>query len=65
MGLWARILARYLVGALAGLLLYAGLPTDVVATVKADPEITAGVGIAVAALIEWLTNVARKRGWQT
>lgn len=65
MGLWTRILARYLVGALAGLLLYAGLPADVVAMVKSDPEITAGIGIAVAALVEWLTVLARRRGWLT
>lgn len=65
MGLWTRILARYLVGALAGLLLYAGLPADVVAMVKSDPEITAGIGIAVAALVEWLTVQARRRGWLT
>lgn len=65
MGLWTRILARYLVGALAGLLLYAGLPADVVAMVKSDPEITAGIGLAVAALVEWLTVLARRRGWLT
>lgn len=65
MGLWTRILARYLVGALAGLLLYAGLPADVVAMVKNDPEITAGIGLAVAALVEWLTVQARRRGWLT
>lgn len=65
MGLWTRILARYLVGALAGLLLYAGLPADVVAMVKSDPEITAGIGVAVAALVEWLTVQARRRGWLT
>ena len=65
MGLWTRILARYLVGALAGLLLYAGLPADVVAMVKSDPEITAGIGLAVAALVEWLTVQARRRGWLT
>ena len=65
MGLWTRILARYLVGALAGLLLYAGLPADVVAMVKSDPEITAGFGLAVAALVDWLTVLARRRGWLT
>lgn len=65
MGLWTRILARYLVGALAGVLIYAGLPTDLVATVKADPEITTGATLAVAALVEWVTVMARRRGWLT
>ena len=65
MGLWARILGRYAVGALIGLLAYAGLPADVVAAVKDDPEITAGVTLAVAGLIEWATVQARKRGWLT
>lgn len=65
MGLWARILGRYVVGALIGLLAYAGLPADVVAMVKADPEVTAGVTLAVAGLIEWATVQARKRGWLT
>ncbi len=65
MGLWTRILARYLVGALIGLLAYAGLPTEVVDLVKNDPEITAGVTLAVAGVIEWATMVARKKGWLT
>lgn len=65
MGLWTRILSRYLIGALGGLLIYAGLPADVVAMIKSDPEITAGVGIAMAALVEWLTVVARRNGWLT
>lgn len=65
MGLWTRIFARYLIGALGGVLIYAGLPADLVATVKADPEITTGVTLAVAALVEWLTVVARKKGWLT
>lgn len=65
MGLWTRILARYLVGALIGLLAYAGLPTEVVDLVKNDPEITAGVTLAVAGGIEWATMVARKKGWLT
>ena len=65
MGLWSRILGRYLVGALIGLLAYAGLPADVVAAVRDDPEIMAGVTLAVAGLIEWATVQARKRGWLT
>lgn len=65
MGLWTRILGRYVVGALIGLLAYAGLPADVVAMVKDDPEVTAGVTLAVAGLIEWATVQARKRGWLT
>lgn len=65
MGLWSRILGRYLVGAMIGLLAYAGLPADVIDLVKSDPEVTAGVTLAVAGVIEWATNVARKRGWLT
>lgn len=65
MGLWARILGRYIVGALIGLLAYAGLPADVIELVKNDPEITAGVTLAVAGVIEWATTVARKKGWLT
>ena len=65
MGLWTRILARYLVGGLGGVLLYAGLPADVVAMVKADPEVSTGIALALAGLVEWLTVVARKNGWLT
>jgi hypothetical protein len=65
MGLWTRILGRYLVGAVIGLLAYAGLPADLVAAVKDDPEITAGVTLVLAALIEWVTVQARRRGWLT
>lgn len=65
MGLWSRILGRYLVGALIGLLAYAGLPADVVDLVRNDPEITLGITAAAAAVIEWATTVARKRGWLT
>lgn len=65
MGLWSRILGRYLVGALVGLLAYAGLPHDVIEIIRNDPEITTGVTLAVAALIEWLTVQARRRGWLT
>ena len=65
MGLWARIISRYFVGVLAGLLLYAGLPVDVVDAVKHDPELVAGVSIALAGLVEWLTVIARRRGWMT
>ena len=63
--LWTRIISRYLVGAMGGVLVYAGLPHDVVAAIKNDPELTAGIGLALAALIEWLTVVARRRGWLT
>lgn len=65
MGLWVRIAARYLVGAIGGLLLYAGLPADLVHMVKSDPEFMAGIGIALAALVEWATVFARRRGWFT
>lgn len=65
MGLFVRIMARYLVGILGGVLLYAGLPADMVEMIKADPEITAFIGLAVAALVEWVTVVARRRGWLT
>jgi hypothetical protein len=65
MGLWARIAARYLIGALGGLFAYAGLPPSVVDAVRQDPEITAGVTLALVAGVEWATVFARKRGWLT
>lgn len=65
MGLWARILGRYGVGAIVGLLLSIGLPADVADAIKDDPEIVAAVSLAIGGLIEWLTTVARKRGWST
>ena len=65
MGLWSRILARYLIGALAGLLAYAGLPPEVIEAVRTDPEIFAGVTLLMAGLVEWVTTVARRRGWLT
>jgi hypothetical protein len=65
MGLWSRILGRYLVGALIGLLAYAGLPADVIDLVRNDPEITLAVTVFVGGVIEWVTVQARKRGWLT
>lgn len=65
MGLLIRILGRYAVGALAGLLAYAGLPPAVIDAIRNDPEIAALIGIGVAALIEWATMVARRHGWLT
>lgn len=65
MGLWTRIVARYGIGALAGLLLYAGLPVDVVDMIRNDPEIATGITLALAALVEYLTVFARKHGWLT
>lgn len=65
MGLWTRILTRYLIGGIAGLLAYAGLPPDVIEAVRSDPEIVAAVALALAGAVEWLTVVARRRGWLT
>lgn len=65
MGLWTRILARYLVGGMVGVLAYAGLPADVIDMVKSDPEVTAAVTLAVGAGVEGLTVLARRRGWLT
>lgn len=65
MGLWVRIAARYLIGGLAGLLVYAGLPPEVIDMVRNDPEIAAGVALALAGLVEWATVFARRRGWLT
>lgn len=65
MGLWVRIASRYLIGALAGLLIYAGLPADLVEAVRHDPEIATGVTLALAGFVEWVTVVARRRGWLT
>lgn len=65
MGLWSRILGRYVVGAMLGLLAYAGLPADFVDVVRNDPEITTVVTLGIAGLIEWITVKARKLGWLT
>lgn len=65
MGLWMRIAARYLIGALAGVLVWAGLPAEVVEMIMQDPEIVTGVTLALVAFVEWITVVARKRGWLT
>lgn len=65
MGLWTRILTRYLIGVIAGGLLWAGVPPDVIEMVRNDPEIVAAVSIALAALVERLTVIARRRGWLT
>ena len=65
MGLWTRIAARYLIGALAGMLAWAGMPAEVVDMIVQDPEIVAGVTLALAAGVEWVTVVARRRGWLT
>lgn len=65
MMLWMRIFSRYLAGGIGGLLIYAGLPPDLANEIKNDPEIVAGIGLALAALIEWVTVVARRRGWKT
>ena len=65
MGLWMRIAARYLIGGIGGLLVYAGMPADVVAFVREDPEIVTGVTFALIGAIEWVTVIARKRGWLT
>lgn len=65
MGLWVRIASRYLIGALAGTLIYAGLPADLVEAIRNDPEIATGVTLALAAFVEWVTVVARRRGWLT
>lgn len=65
MGLLIRILGRYAVGALAGLLAYAGLPPAVVDAIHNDPEIAALVALGVAGVIEWATVVARRAGWLT
>lgn len=65
MGLWMRIAARYLIGAMAGLMVWTGLPSEVVDMIMQDPEIVTGITLALAALVEWVTVVARRRGWLT
>jgi hypothetical protein len=65
MGLWLRIAARYLIGGMAGLLAYAGMPADVIDVIRQDPEIVTGVTLALVATVEWVTVEARKRGWLT
>ena len=65
MGLWTRILARYFVGGMVGVLIYAGLPADMIDLVKNDPEVMAGVTVAIGAGVEGVTVLARRRGWLT
>jgi len=65
MGLLFRIAARYLIGALAGLMLWAGIPPEVIEMITQDPEIVMGVTLAMAGLVEWVTVQARRRGWLT
>lgn len=65
MGLWLRIAARYLIGGMAGLLAYAGLPPEVIEIIRQDPEIATGVTLALVAAVEWITVEARKRGCLT
>jgi hypothetical protein len=65
MGLWMRIAARYLIGGVAGLLVYAGLPPEVVDVLRDDPEIVTAVTLALVAGVEVVTVVARRKGWLT
>lgn len=65
MGLLTRILARYLIGALAGILIYSGLPKDIVDMARNDPEIMTAMIALIGAGIEGGTVLARRRGWFT
>lgn len=64
-GLWSRILARYLIGAVAGILAAAGLQADLIEMIRQDPEIVAAVTLALAGVVEWVTSFARRKGWLT
>ena len=53
----ARILVRYIVGAVIGM--------DAAQTIAGDPDVITVVALAVGAAIEALYAIAKKKGWAT
>lgn len=62
MGVWSRILTRYLAGAL---LAYGLIPADVAAILRDDPEVAAGIGLVLTAAVEGAYALAKRWGWTT
>ncbi|MHC9236985.1 hypothetical protein ACX9MO_15255 [Pseudooceanicola sp. 502str34] len=57
----ARIILRYLVGALLG---YAGFET-LGPVLAADPDIVAGLAILIGVVVERVYALAKRNGWAT
>lgn len=62
MGVWSRILLRYLAGYLV---LNGVLPQDIADAMLEDPEVVAAIGIALTFLIEGAYALAKRWGWKT
>ena len=58
----ARILLRYLAGALVAFGLIAPEDAQIIHT---DPEIVMAVGLALGALVEGAYALAKRKGWAT
>lgn len=58
----ARILARYLSGALVS---YGLIPHEAGADLAVDPDVALVIGAAIGAATEGVYAFARKRGWTT
>ena len=58
----SRIILRYLA---AALVTYGIVPVDVGAQIAMDPDLIALLGLALAALVELIYTLAKRRGWVT
>ena len=58
----SRIILRYLA---AALVTYGIVPVDVGAQIAMDPDLIAMLGLTLAALVELIYNLAKRRGWAT
>ena len=54
---YARILIRYVVGAMAG--------ADSAALMTGDPDVVTIVALGIGALVEVLYGIAKRKGWAT
>ena len=58
----SRIVLRYLA---AALVTYGIVPVDVGAQIAMDPDLIALLGLTLAALVELIYKLAKRRGWAT
>ena len=58
----SRIILRYLA---AALVTYGIVPVDVGAQIAMDPDLIAMLGLTLAALVELIYKLAKRRGWAT
>jgi len=58
----SRIILRYLA---AALVTYGIVPVDVGAQIAMDPDLIALLGLTLAALVEIIYTLAKRRGWAT